>query len=99
MELSIEEKAQRYDETINKLRRFMEQGVDPLITRADAQDFFPELKDNEDERKRKGLIEHLKELKEQSVEGSHLKCPELYDTWIDWLEKQDKQNLRNEIQN
>lgn len=41
----------------------------------------------EDDRIREGLIEHLKELKEQSVEGSHLKCPELYDTWIDWLEK------------
>ena len=99
MELSIEEKAQRYDETINKLRRFMEQGVDPLITRADAQDFFPELKDNEDERKRKGLIEHLKELKEQSVEGSHLKRPEHYDAWIAWIEKQGEHaNFRNKIQ-
>lgn len=49
--------------------------------------FFPELKESEDERIRKGLIEHLKELKEQSVEGSHLKRPEHYDTWISWLEK------------
>lgn len=62
MELSIEEKAQRYDETINKLRRFMEQGVDPLITRADVQDFFPELKEPEDEKIKKALVKMVSDI-------------------------------------
>ena len=49
-ELSIEEKAKAYDEVVNKLKGFITQGVDPLITMADVQDFFPELKDDDDER-------------------------------------------------
>ena len=50
-----------------------------------------DLKDNEDERIRKGLISHLHELKEKSVEGSILKRPEHYDAWISYLEKQKEQ--------
>ena len=59
-ELSIEQKAQRYDKVVDKLKQFMAQGVDPLITRADVQDFFPELKESEDEKIRKWLIAQLK---------------------------------------
>ena len=61
-ELTIEEKAQRYDENVNKLRRFMEQGVDPLITRADVQDFFPELKGSDDEKIRKALVKIISDI-------------------------------------
>ena len=60
--------------------------------------FFPELNESEDERIRKGLIEHLKELKEQSVEGSHLKRPEHYDAWLAWLEKQGEQKSANKVE-
>ena len=55
-ELSIEQKAKAYDKIVNRLKSFMMQGVDPLITRADVQDFFPELAISEDERIRKALI-------------------------------------------
>lgn len=58
--------------------------------KATLERIFPVLKESEDEMIRKGLIEHLKELKEQSVEGSHLKRPEHYDAWIAWLEKHKK---------
>ena len=60
------------------------------------ENLFPELRESEDERIRKGLIEYLKELKEQSVEGSHLKRPEHYDAWIAWLEKQGEKPAWNE---
>jgi hypothetical protein len=62
------------------------------------ENLFPELKESEDEKIRKGLIEHLKELKEQSVEGSHLKRPEHYDAWIAWLEKQSEQKPVDKIE-
>jgi len=55
-ELSIQEKASRYDEVVNKLKGFISQGVDPLITRNDVQDFFPELEESNDERIRKEVV-------------------------------------------
>jgi len=54
--MTIEEKAKAYDNVVNKLRRFMEHGIDPLITRTDVQDFFPELAESDDERIRKAII-------------------------------------------
>ena len=47
--MTQEEKARAYDEVLNKLRHFIARGVDPLITRADVQDFFPELAESEDD--------------------------------------------------
>ena len=85
-ELTIEEKAKRYDKVANKLKGFMAQGVDPLITRADVQDFFPELNESEDERIRKAIINFLhegnpfKDIKKETRKG-----------WIAWLEKQAEQ--------
>ncbi len=49
---------------------------------------FPEL-ESEDERTRKGLLYHLKELKEWKVgEMSPIKTSGSYDAWISYLEKQ-----------
>ena len=87
-ELSIEDKAKAYDEVISKLKGFMAQGVDPLITRADVQDFFPELKESEDENVRKGIISHLQYLAKYCSES----MPDV-DKWIAWLEKQGERNL------
>jgi hypothetical protein len=56
-ELTIEQKAKAYDEVVNKLKGFIMQGVDPLITRADVQDFFPELAESDDERIRNEIIQ------------------------------------------
>ena len=85
-ELTIEEKAKAYDEVVNKLKGFMAQGVDPLITRADVQDFFPELKDSEDERIRKKLIEAVKG--DMVVGGTKDK-----QLAIAWLEKQGEHSV------
>lgn len=87
-ELSVKEKAKCYEEVVNKLKRFMAQGVDPLITRADVQDFFPELKESkesEDERIRKELIFYFqKEIPQCSIQEHANKMKE----FIAWLEKQ-----------
>lgn len=57
--MTREQKAKAYDEVVNKLRHFIAQGVDPLITRADVQDFFPELAESEDEEIRKELCKDI----------------------------------------
>jgi hypothetical protein len=80
-QLSIEEKAEAYDKVVNKLKGFIIQGVDPLITRADVQDFFPELKESEDERIRNQIISFIEEY------GNPTHC-EWQKNWIAWLEKQ-----------
>ena len=91
-----------YIEILEKLRKFIDcwrnyppDNVSYEDVIDDLEYRVPELKESEDERIRKGLMEHLNELKEQSVEGSHLKRPEHYDAWIAWLEKQGEQNLAN----
>ena len=55
--MTQEGKAKAYDVVLNKLRHFIAKGVDPLITRADVQDFFPELAESEDEKVIKEIIE------------------------------------------
>ena len=85
-ELSIEEKAKVYDEVVNKLRRFMRQGIDPLITSADVQDFFPELKESEGERI-KNLIYCL--IRDRSDNGKLLEHNGIsVEEALDWVEKQ-----------
>ena len=90
-ELSIEDKAKAYDEVISKLKGFMAQGVDPLITRADVQDFFPELKESEDEKIRKVLIDYFKRYKEQEECGIKTFYGIPTDDILAWLEKQGEQ--------
>ena len=80
--MTIEEKAIRYDEVKNKLSRFIAKGVDPLITRADVQDFFPELKESEDDKIRKEIIDFLKLPHPQFVGKRD------HEKWIAWIEKQ-----------
>ena len=87
-----------YKETIDKLRKLHNDWSSTQNRAAKEIELaFPELGESEDEKIRKGLIEHLKELKEQSVEGSHLKHPEHYDAWIAWLKKQGEQEPINEV--
>lgn len=84
MAITMEElrrKAKAYDKVVGKLKQFMAQGVDPLITRADVQDFFPELKESDDERVRKELIELI---------GCMHDADPRKKGWITWLEKKDE---------
>lgn len=91
--MTQEEKAKAYDKVVNKLGRFMKQGIDPLITKADVQDFFPELRESEDERIRKLLISGMKNLKYSCETFASVPIKDV----IDWLEKQGEQKPRYSI--
>lgn len=54
---------------------------------------IPELKENEDERIRKQILDCFRTMKQQGCFPS--KHKEQYDSWIAWLEKQGSQNLAN----
>ena len=95
-ELSIEEKAKRYDEAIEELRGLLE-GIHEEkceILEEDITDIFPEPKESEDERIRKEIIEAFKTLGDGKI-------PVVinYADIFTWLEKQGKHaNFRNKIQ-
>ncbi|MBR1620747.1 MAG: hypothetical protein IJ669_01335, partial [Prevotella sp.] len=80
---TIEEKAQRYDEAIEKIKYVMEHGVQPVLNKEDITDIFPELKEeSEDEMVRKELITWLK-----GSDGQVYPI-DRYNAAIAWLEKQ-----------
>ena len=100
-ELSIEEKAKAYDEVIEKLRDFYRNydTVSHLIdVKEELANLIPELKEIEDERIRKELIEQVTYIvpnkNEVDDNGNTLPC---YTTrinkYIAWLEKQCKNNM------
>ncbi len=71
--------------------------------KATLERIFPELKESEDERIRKALIEHVKD--QQSFFISAPDCKDKYEeeennkynSWLDWLEKQKPiQNINKE---
>ncbi len=83
-ELSIEEKARRYDEAIEELRGLLD-GVHEEkcdIMEGDIVKIFPELAESEDEKIRKELIDFVK-----SRLAGFSEC----DRFITWLEKQCEQ--------
>ena len=82
-ELSIEQKAKRYDEAIEIAKKINnEQQAQPfnVMTRV-----FPELKESEDERIRKDLIIYLRSVLSNKKYGD-----KFIEDWIAWLEKQGK---------
>ena len=80
--MTQEEKAQRYDEAIIKVKALYGQ---PLVDNTLLETIFPELKESEDERIRKELITWL-----QNTEGQVLPI-DRYKAALAWLEKQGKQ--------
>lgn len=80
-ELSIEEKAKRYDEAIKQIKECTpdENGFITIY----PQEIFPELQESEDERIRKEILAIIKSQKEQQchIDGA------VYDKMINWLEK------------
>lgn len=100
---TVEQKAEAYDKVVSRLKSFMMQGVDPLITRADVQDFFPELSEPEDEKIRKELIQFIKNWKDPNNIGRPHDFPTLTrnveqcDRYIAWLEKQGDQKPIDKI--
>jgi hypothetical protein len=91
-ELSIEGKAKAYDEAIEKAKAEYED--DDRRFRATLERIFPELKESEDERIRKGIIKYL----EQSHFGEEPYSidDDIVRDYITWLEKQAEQKLQIE---
>ena len=87
-ELSIEEKAKRYDEAIKYgqylINERCKENTNGSFYRADLDKMFPELAESEDERIRGAIIDIIKSQKEQQchIDGA------IYDEMIAWLEKQ-----------
>ncbi len=83
--MTQEQKAKAYDKAIEKFRPIYdlakEQGR--IIDVEEFEDIFPELKESEDEKIRKSIIEHLEYLGKYCSES----IPDV-DKWIAWLEKQ-----------
>lgn len=93
-DLSIEQKAKRYDEALGKARQLCDYPTSkPFIS--DLQDLFPELKEEErirekeDEEVRKELMYVVKGLWEDNKLPTNLPLfDSRVDKWIAWLEKQ-----------
>lgn len=84
--MTIEQKAQRYDEALKRAKKLYEQGT---ITESLSY-VFPELKESEDERIRKELLDFFNGFYNN-------KMPKAVDVspWIDWLEKQVQKSDNN----
>jgi len=94
-ELSLEEKAQRYDEAIEKLRSLHDDydNVSTLIDiKEELENIFPELA-SEDERIRKEIIDFA--TKANNVVTSILANNYDFNKWLAWLEKQASPVLSN----
>ena len=74
---TIEQKAKRYDEAIDKIADAVEAGT---IEQGFANWLFPELKESEDERIRKELLEHCKNQAKPYIQTGN-KCPQIQ-SWI-----------------
>ena len=82
--LTIEQKAQRYNEALKVLHKY--DGANIMFSQSLKEEMFPELKESEDERIRKGIIEYLRQRLDRSPS-----IPAAIGSWIAWLEKQGEQ--------
>ena len=90
-ELSIKEKARRYDESIEKAKKTI---TDYQYDEQDNpfMEVFPELREREDDRIRKNIISWLK-----NMEGQTIPIGE-YNSAIAWLEKQGEQKSADKVE-
>ena len=87
-ELSIEEKARRYDEAKYIMKEYIESGIAGVITENTIKKAFPELEESEDEKIRKALMQNLQErFGTKGNMGKGLNMPDV----LAWLEKQGEQ--------
>ena len=88
-EISIEEKAKRYDEAIERAKGVIEQNPLMEYLKKGIEYIFPELKESEDAR----VIRELTSLFKDGIKGiDHPYTGEDCERWLAWLEKkQDKQ--------
>ena len=85
-ELSIEEKAKRYDEALKVLHKY--DGAHIMFTQDLKEEMFPELKESEDERIRKALIRYFTLSDEHAYNEA---CGVSYRDIVAYLEKQGEQ--------
>ena len=100
-ELSIEEKAKRYDEAIRKAKITLGCcNSASIITKHTIYDVFPELEESEDEKIRKAIINKIKSLDEEEAKEGYSFYADDYtaDDCIAWLEKQGEQNLVDKVE-
>lgn len=90
-ELSIEEKAKRYDEALKVLHKYDCANI--MFSQSLKEELFPELKESEDERIRKALIKYYSFDKDG---GSHALDNITPKQIVTWLEKQGEQKPTDE---
>ena len=80
-ELSIDEKAEAYDKALERVKDFIEKQNPPAFDKNLIGTIFPELKESEDEKIRKEIIDYFQAdwAKEEGITRPD---------WIAWLEKQ-----------
>lgn len=88
--MNLIEKADAYDRVAKEVKDFFE-GKQKLPFDVDKtlEYLFPELKESEDEKIRKEILEHCKNQAEPYIQLG-CKCAKIQ-SWIDWLEKQGEQ--------
>ena len=86
--MTQEQKAKRYDRALEIAKAWCKLDNNDL-SNDDLETLFPELKESEDDRIRKELLEHCKNQAKPYIQTGN-KCPQIQ-SWIAWLEKQCKQ--------
>ena len=87
--MTPEEKAKRYDEIFSMAKEWYNNPNSSSIGKSYLYAVFPELKENEDERIRKWLEEHIEAMPDNSIEFKDVKRIDV----LHWIEKQDEQKL------
>lgn len=90
-ELSIEEKARRYDEAIKSAKSKIKNDKDHVLYEDDVIEIFPELKESEDEKIRREIKAFIKSRGSQITQSKT-------DAWIAWLDKQVTSQVKTGIE-
>ena len=89
-ELSIEQKAQRYDEALKVLHKY--DGTNIMFSQSLKEEMFPEIRESKDERIRKKLISYFSAVKGFSTLENNYGISN--EDAVAWLEKQGEQNYK-----
>lgn len=85
--MTDKEKAKAYDEALKKAKDMLSYKE---VRQEDIEYLFPELKESENEKIRKEILDCFKAMKQQGCFPS--KHKEQYDSWIAWLERQGEKD-------
>lgn len=100
-ELSIEEKAKRYDEALEIIIDYYQKIKYSSLSNASTdrevlEKAFPQLKESEGEKERKEILDYIIKGSESCYDVQQY-GKERFEKWIAWLEKQGKWNTDNSI--